>query len=323
MNLMVPEITQPKPSLVTPLARTKVRREAHFCNFVKSAGLIRACVAGMLVFSVVFPDHTYSATDRESEARKLFVEAAKITRSGPCKDMPNVSALMTTQSFDALRVMLLQNMLVNKFLLENQNVSDVVKPVNCLNHLKKAIHIQQRILDRFSETETAFHIAATGYVTEQDIDRLISSTQDFERLIFSTGERATGGTDQYSSEWRYVFRDLLESLVRGQNKESMESSPLSLSVLDSVRRQVEDKWNVPAGAAGAGDLAVEIRILLLPDGAVRRADIVDQARLSDSFYRTLAESARRAVLQASPLRDLPPEKYEHWREITFTFRPPI
>ena len=99
--------------------------------------------------------------------------------------------------------------------------------------------------------------------------------------------------------------------------------PLSLSVRDAIRRQVEKAWSLPVGAADAGDLAVEIRILLRPDGVVRRADIVDKARLSDTFYRAMAESARRAVLQASPLRGLPPEKYEQWREITFTFRPPV
>ncbi len=98
---------------------------------------------------------------------------------------------------------------------------------------------------------------------------------------------------------------------------------LSSSVSAAIRRQVEDKWNVPAGAAGAGELAVEIRISLLPDGTVQRARIVDQSRLSQAFYRTMAESARRAVLLASPLRDLPPEKYEQWREITFTFKPPV
>ncbi len=103
----------------------------------------------------------------------------------------------------------------------------------------------------------------------------------------------------------------------------VSDEPLSSSVSDAIRRQVEDNWNVPAGAADAGDLAVEIRIRLLPDGVVQRADIVDQARLSEAFFRTMAESARRAVLQASPLRDLPPEKYEQWREITFTFRPPV
>ena len=99
--------------------------------------------------------------------------------------------------------------------------------------------------------------------------------------------------------------------------------PLSLRVSDAIRRQVEDKWNVPAGAANAGDLAVEIRILLMPDGEVRRAVIVDQARLSDTFYQAMAESALRAVKRASPLNGLPPEKYEQWKEITFTFRPPV
>jgi outer membrane biosynthesis protein TonB len=99
--------------------------------------------------------------------------------------------------------------------------------------------------------------------------------------------------------------------------------PLSSRVSDAIRRQVEDKWNVPAGAANAGDLAVEIRILLMPDGEVRRAVIVDQARLSDTFYQAMAESALRAVKRASPLNGLPPEKYEQWKEITFTFRPPV
>ena len=103
--------------------------------------LTNICVVGILVFTSAFADDTYAASDRESEARKLFVEAAKITRSGPCKGMPNVLASMTTLSFDALRMMLWQNLLVNKFLLENQHVTDVVKPVNCLNHLKKAVHI--------------------------------------------------------------------------------------------------------------------------------------------------------------------------------------
>jgi len=115
----------------------------------------------------------------------------------------------------------------------------------------------------------------------------------------------------------------VETLPEVVTTSRVSDEPLSSSVSAAIRRQVEDKWNVPAGAANAGDLAVEIRILLMPDGEVRRADIVDQARLSDAFYQTMAESARRAVLQASPLRGLPPEKYEQWREIIFTFTPPV
>ena len=106
---------------------------------------------------------------------------------------------------------------------------------------------------------------------------------------------------------------------------TLSDEPLSLSVHDAIRRQVEDKWSLPAGAADAADLEVEIEIVLLPDGTVRSARIVDSARLNragEEFFRSMAESAIRAVQRASPLQDLPPEKYEQWREITFTFRPP-
>ncbi|MFQ5958152.1 MAG: TonB C-terminal domain-containing protein [Alphaproteobacteria bacterium] len=106
---------------------------------------------------------------------------------------------------------------------------------------------------------------------------------------------------------------------------SVRNEPLSLSVIDAIRRQVEDKWNVPIGARDVADLEVEIRILLQPDGTVTAAQIVDQQRLRQSgeeFFRSMAESARRAVWRASPLQNLPPEKYNQWREITFTFKPP-
>ncbi|MCH7943660.1 MAG: cell envelope biogenesis protein TolA, partial [Proteobacteria bacterium] len=59
---------------------------------------------------------------------------------------------------------------------------------------------------------------------------------------------------------------------------------------------------------------------------VKSARIVDSARLKqegEEFFRSMAESAIRAVRRASPLRNLPPEKYELWREITFSFTPPV
>ncbi len=107
---------------------------------------------------------------------------------------------------------------------------------------------------------------------------------------------------------------------------SARDEPLSMTVSDSIRRQVEEKWSVPAGARDAGELDVEIYISLLPDGTVRKAEIVDRARMlqpGGEYYRSMAESALRAVLQASPLHDLPPDRYEDWREITFRFRPPV
>ncbi|MCH7889387.1 MAG: TonB C-terminal domain-containing protein [Proteobacteria bacterium] len=98
-----------------------------------------------------------------------------------------------------------------------------------------------------------------------------------------------------------------------------------MSVTRAIKRQVEANWMVPAGALDARKLQVEIRIVLRSDGKVLDARIVDQGRMNRSgeeFFRTVAESARRAVWRASPLRGLPPHLYDQWREITFKFIPP-
>ncbi len=101
------------------------------------------------------------------------------------------------------------------------------------------------------------------------------------------------------------------------------SQKLSMSELDALKRQIEGCWNFPAGALNAQDLVVEIRVLVNRDRTVRQASIVDVARMRrDPYYRSAAESARRAVLnpRCSPLK-LPPAKYDLWRSMTLRFDP--
>lgn len=99
---------------------------------------------------------------------------------------------------------------------------------------------------------------------------------------------------------------------------------LTISEEDHLRRQIERCWTVPAGARDAENLVVKIRIALNPDGSLRgQPRIVDQERLrqpGQEFYRTAAESARRAVLQCAPY-SMPRDKYERWRDIVLTFNP--
>lgn len=98
---------------------------------------------------------------------------------------------------------------------------------------------------------------------------------------------------------------------------------LTVSEKDALRRQIEKCWNVPIGARNPEELVVEIRIRVNRDRTVRDAVIVDTARAAaDKFFRTMAESARRAVKnpKCSPLK-LPPDKYNEWKDITMTFDP--
>jgi len=98
-------------------------------------------------------------------------------------------------------------------------------------------------------------------------------------------------------------------------------SKMTMSEIDAVRRQIERCWNVPAGAKDAKNLVVDIHVVMNPDGTVREATVVDQARMqSDGFFRAAAESARRAIYLCQPLR-LPPEKYSLWQDMTLSFNP--
>lgn len=99
-----------------------------------------------------------------------------------------------------------------------------------------------------------------------------------------------------------------------------ENVTLSTSELATIRRQIERCWNVPVGVPGIETMRVSLRIQLEADGSVRAVDIEDQSRFEqDSRFRTVAESARRAVLSCR--LSLPAEKYVVWRDMVLTFSP--
>jgi outer membrane biosynthesis protein TonB len=101
------------------------------------------------------------------------------------------------------------------------------------------------------------------------------------------------------------------------------SDRLTITQEDALRRQISQCWNMPIGARDAQNLIVEIVIDVNPDRTVQRAEIVDQTRYAtDSFFRAAAEAALRAVRnpRCSPL-ELPPDKYDQWKRIDFTFDP--
>ncbi|MEM7072317.1 MAG: hypothetical protein AAF418_01995 [Pseudomonadota bacterium] len=98
---------------------------------------------------------------------------------------------------------------------------------------------------------------------------------------------------------------------------------LSADEISALRQQIAGCWNLPAGAALAETLRVQLRIKVGPDRNVREVKIIDQARMSrNAFFRIAAESAQRAVLHpdCQPLM-LPVGKYELWNDILFTFDP--
>ena len=90
-------------------------------------------------------------------------------------------------------------------------------------------------------------------------------------------------------------------------------------VEDLIRAQVQRRWNLRLDELGERELIVTIHIVLEPDGTVAKAEIVNAARgRSDETYRSIALSARNAVLLSSPLT-LPVGLTDEMRDMTVSF----
>lgn len=103
-------------------------------------------------------------------------------------------------------------------------------------------------------------------------------------------------------------------------------SDLSISEADAIAGRLRACWNLDPGAMGIEDMIIEIRAYLNKDGSVSRVDVLDQGRYrSDSHFRAVAESARRAVFVCQPaykiLAQKYPQKYDMWKTMLLRFNP--
>jgi hypothetical protein len=96
---------------------------------------------------------------------------------------------------------------------------------------------------------------------------------------------------------------------------------VAYSVKDLVRAQVERRWNLDLEGLGARNFVIAIHVVLTRDGVVNKAEIVDQLRFnSDATYRSIALSARNAVLLSSPIL-LPSGAYDDVIDMILNLNP--
>ena len=102
-------------------------------------------------------------------------------------------------------------------------------------------------------------------------------------------------------------------------------SELTISEMDALAGRLRACWNLDPGAMGIEDMIVEIKATLNQNGTVRSVEIVDNGRYNrDSHFRSVADSAKRAVYICQPykiLADKYAEKYDEWRDLRLRFNP--
>jgi hypothetical protein len=93
------------------------------------------------------------------------------------------------------------------------------------------------------------------------------------------------------------------------------------SVKDYVRAQVERRWNLDLSILHGRDFVIAIHVQMKRDGTITEAAIVDTQRTAaDALYRTVALSARNAVLLSSPVA-LPAGRYSDTMDLILELNP--
>lgn len=105
---------------------------------------------------------------------------------------------------------------------------------------------------------------------------------------------------------------------------------LSVSQKDLLGMKLRACWNIDAGVRGVQNMLVEIRAYLNKDGSVSDVKILNAKRYKkDAAFRSVAESARRAVYICAEKEDSPfllfpqhyAEDYENWKTLLLRFNP--
>ncbi len=102
-------------------------------------------------------------------------------------------------------------------------------------------------------------------------------------------------------------------------------SELSISEMDALAGQLRACWNLDPGAMGIEDMVIEITAQLNQEGKVLSVEIENTMRYnSDSHFRSVADSAKRAVYICAPYKILSEkyaEKYDEWKVLRLRFNP--
>ena len=111
----------------------------------------------------------------------------------------------------------------------------------------------------------------------------------------------------------------LKQIVGNTSKRSLETeAKLTQTEIDKLRNYISKCWDTSIGASEV-KIIIPLKISANMDGSVNSVEIDDQSRyVKDTFYRATADSARRAVLDCSPL-PLPKNKASQFKSFFFDF----
>ena len=152
------------------------------------------------------------------------------------------------------------------------------------------------------------------------VDEEVKQVSEFEKKELFDPTNIAALIDKSKVDSAEVVKKNNDDITQDKER-SIENTGLTLSEEDALKAQIFGCWSIPLGLPYNEDLLVRIKLMLEPDGSVKKTEILDHARMNkpgQGFYKVLAESALRAVKLCQPLR-VPTTGYERWKELQLNF----
>ncbi|AFB26055.1 MULTISPECIES: periplasmic protein TonB, links inner and outer membranes [spotted fever group] len=154
----------------------------------------------------------------------------------------------------------------------------------------------------------------------KDVKKKEPKTDELDSLLKNLEQSSEGDNVKSNKHQRSKKADNAQE-AKGVYTDGL---PLSDSDTSLIKRQIERHWsNVPAGVRGNNKVKVIISITLDKAGNVEQAKVNKKIcpNIPASVCEALADNAIRAVWQASPIENLDSARFNHWKEINFSFDP--
>ena len=210
--------------------------------------------------------------------------------------------------------------------LENPNVVKAITDNNLninffsRSHIPFNSCISMRQLGMIGFTNKALKVYSTLMPTS------LEETESIDMMRFLENDYSIQGVLSSCS----IFGiDNPEDIIE-KDYEALDSTPsldkrLTLSEEDAIRAQFMQCWSIPLGIPYDDTMVVKIKIFLNTDGSLLKPpEVVQHERMnkpSEKYFRTLAESALRAVRRCDPIKLPDPERYDNWKNLQLNFDP--
>lgn len=143
---------------------------------------------------------------------------------------------------------------------------------------------------------------------------------DIDELLKNLDEESKG-KDSKKANSAQEAQKASDKSVRGTNYD--ENMPISTTELQLIKSQIYKHWRVPVGAKDLEKTELLVYIAFEKDGTVKDAIIKNTVCPIGASVtcRLLEDTALRAVKMASPIENLPPIRYDVWKEVQVIFDP--